>query len=164
MDLYGWVVFGHVVAVILGLGAHGGSAFAMFRVRRETDRSRMAAILEVSSSSLMVASIGILVAIVLGIVAAVMGGHFSRFWPWAAIIVLVIVIGLMTPLAGIPMNNLRRALGMTVQGDKKGDPARVPGTDEEVATALARIRPELPAGIGVVGVGILTWLMEAKPF
>ena len=164
MDLYGWVVFGHVVAVILGLGAHGGSAFAMFRVRRETDRSRMAAILEVSSSSLLVANIGLLVAIVLGIVAAVMGGHFSRFWPWAAIIVLVIVIGLMTPLAGIPMNNLRRALGMTVQGDKKGDPARVPGTDEEVATALARIRPELPAGIGVVGVGILTWLMEAKPF
>ena len=164
MDLYGWVVFGHVVAVILGLGAHGGSAFAMFRVRRETDRSRMAAILEVSSSSLIVASIGLLVAIVLGIVAAVMGGHFSRFWPWAAIIILVIVIGLMTPLAGIPMNNLRRALGMTVQGDKKGDPARVPGTDEEVATALARIRPELPAGIGVVGVGILTWLMETKPF
>ena len=164
MNLYGWVVFGHVVAVILGLGAHGGSAFAMFRVRRETDRSRMAAILEVSSSSLMVASIGLLVAIVLGIVAAVMGGHFSRFWPWAAIIVLVVVIGSMTPLAGIPMNNLRRALGMTVHGDKKGDPARVPGTVEEVATALARIRPELPAGIGVVGVGILTWLMEAKPF
>ena len=164
MDLYGWVVLGHVVAVILGLGAHGASAFAMFRVRRETDRSRMAAILEVSSSSLVVASIGLLVAIVLGIIAAVMGGHFSRFWPWAAIIVLVIVIGSMTPLAGIPMNNLRRALGMTVQGDKKGDPARVAGTDEEVATALARIRPELPAGIGVVGVGILTWLMEAKPF
>ena len=70
MDLYGWVVFGHVVAVILGLGAHGASAFAMFRVRRETDRSRMAAILDVSSSSLIVASIGLLVAIVLGIVAA----------------------------------------------------------------------------------------------
>ena len=149
MDLYGWVVFGHVVAVILGLGAHGTSAFAMFRVRRETDRTRMAAILEVSSSSLIVASI--------------MGGHFSKFWPWAAIIVLVVVIGSMTPLAGIPMSNLRRALGMAVQGDKKGDPPRVPATDEEVAAAVARIRPELPAGIGVAGVAILTWLMEAKP-
>lgn len=164
MDLYGSVVLGHVVAVILGLGAHGASAFAMFRVRRERDRARMAAILEVSSSSLFVASIGLLVAIVLGIIAAVMGGHFSRFWPWAAIIVLVIVVGSMTPLAGIPMNNLRQALGMAVQGDKKGDPPRMPGTDEEVAAALTRIRPELPTGIGVVGVGILTWLMEAHPF
>lgn len=164
MDLYGLVVFGHVVAVILGLGAHGASAFAMFRVRRETDRARMAAILEMSSSSLIAASVGLLVAIVLGIVAAVMGGHFAKFWPWAAIIVLVIVIGSMTPLAGIPMSNLRRALGMAVQGDKKGAPARVPGTDEEIAAAVANIRPELPAGIGVIGVGILTWLMEAKPF
>lgn len=164
MDLYRWVVFGHVVAVILGLGAHGASAFAMFRVRRETDRTRMAAILEVSSSSLMVASIGLLVAIVLGIVAAVMGGHFSRFWPWAAIIVLVIIIGVMTPFAGIPMNNLRRALGTGVRGDKPSDPARVPGTDDEVAAAIAKVRPEIPAAVGVVGVAILTWLMEAKPF
>lgn len=164
MDLYGWVVLGHVVAVIVGLGAHGASAFAMFRVRRETDRSRQTAILEVSSGSMAVAGIGLLVAIVLGIVAAVMGGYFSRFWPWASIIVLVVVIGAMTPLAAIPMNNLRRALGLAVQGDKKGDPPRVPATDEEVAAALAGIRPELPAGIGVAGIAALTWLMEAKPF
>ena len=164
MDLYGWVVVAHVAAVILSLGAHGASAFAMFRVRRETDRTRMAAILEVSSSSLAAAGIGLLVAIVLGIVAAVMGGQFSRFWPWAAIIVLVIVIGSMTPLAAIPMGNLRRALGLAVQGDKKGDAPRIPGTDEEVAAALGRIRPELPAAIGVTGVVVLTWLMEAKPF
>jgi hypothetical protein len=32
------------------------------------------------------------VAIVLGIVAAVSGGHFSKFWPWAAIIVTGIAI------------------------------------------------------------------------
>ena len=164
MDLYGWVVLAHVVAVILSLGAHGASAFAMFRVRRETDRTRMAAILEVSSSSLAVAGIGLVLAIVLGIVAAIMGGHFSRFWPWAAIIVLVIVIGSMTPLAGVPMGNLRRALGLAVQGAKKGDPPRAPGTDEEIAAARARIRPELPAAIGVVAVAVLTWLMEDKPF
>ncbi len=164
MDLYGWVVVAHVAAVILSLGAHGASAFAMFRVRRETDRTRMAAVLEVSSSSLAAAGIGLVLAIVLGIVAAIMGGHFSNFWPWAAIIVLVIVIGSMTPLAAKPMGNLRRALGMTVQGDRKGDLPRTSGTDEEVAAARARIRPELPAGIGVAGVVVLTWLMEARPF
>lgn len=164
MDLYGWVVLGHVVAVIVGLGAHGASAFAMLRVRRETDRARMAAVLELSASSLTVAGIGLLVAIVLGIVAAVMGGHFSSFWPWAAIIVLVIVIGSMTPLAAIPMGNLRRVLGISVRGTKPGEPAPSPGTDEEVAAALSRIRPELPAAIGIAGVAVLTWLMEAKPF
>ena len=164
MDLYGWVVFGHVVAVILAFTAHGVSAFAMFRVRRESDRARIAAVLDLSSSSLIVSSIGMLVAIVLGIVAAVMGGHFAKFWPWAAIIILVVVIGSMTPLAGMPMNNLRKVLGLSVQGDKKGIPPRIPGTDDELAAALAGIRPELPAAIGVAGIVVLSWLMRAKPF
>lgn len=33
MDLYPWIVIGHVVAVIVSFGAHGVSAFAMFRVK-----------------------------------------------------------------------------------------------------------------------------------
>ena len=164
MDLYSWVVFGHILAVILAFAGHGVSAFAMFRVRRESDRARIAAVLDLSSSSLIVASIGMLVAIVLGIVAAVMGGHFAKFWPWAAIIILVVVIGSMTPLAGMPMNNLRKVLGLSVQGDKKGIPPRIPGTDDELAAALAGIRPELPAAIGVAGIVVLSWLMRAKPF
>lgn len=164
MDLYGWVVFGHVVTVILAFAAHGVSAFAMFRIRSERDRARLAAILDLSASSLTVASIALLVAMVLGIVAAVMGGHFAKFWPWASIIVLVVVIGAMTPLAGIPMSGVRRALGLRIQGDKPTDPPRVPGTDEELAAALARVRPELPAVIGIAGIVILSWMMRAKPF
>jgi hypothetical protein len=164
VDLYPWVVFGHVFTVILALGAHGVSAYAIFRVKAERDRSRLAAILDLSASSLMVAGILILVAVVLGIVASIMGGHFSRFWPWAAIIVTVVVIGLMTPFAAIPLGGVRKALGMQVQGDKPTDPPRVPGTDAELDAAIAKVRPEIPTAAGIVGIGILIWLMEAKPF
>ncbi len=164
MSLYDVVVLGHVLTVILGFGGHGASAFVMFRVRAERDRARLATLLELSGSSIMFTSILLLVTIVLGIAAAIMGDHFAKFWPWAAISVLIVVIGLMTPLAGIPMNNVRRTLGMTTQGDKKGDPPRVPGTDEELAAVLARVRPELPAAIGIGGIAILVWLMEVKPF
>ena len=164
MDLYGGIVFCHIVAVILSFTAHGVSAFAMFRVRSERDAGRLAAILDLSAGTLAIAGIGFLIAIVLGIIAAVMGGHFQKFWPWASIIVLVVVIGLMTPLAGIPMNRVRKALGMRVQGDKPTDPQRQPGTAEELAAALAGIRPELPAAIGIGGIVVLAWLMRVKPF
>ncbi len=164
MDLYGWVVFGHIVAVILAFTGHGVSAFAMFAVRRERDRVRLAAILDLSAGSLIVSSIGLLVAIILGIAAAIMGDHFAKFWPWAAIAIVVVVIGTMTPFAGTPMNGVRKALGLKVYGDKPTDPPRIPGTDEELAAALARIRPEIPAVIGVVGIVVLAWLMRAKPF
>ena len=164
MDLYGWVVFGHIIAVILALAAHGVSAWVMFRVRVERDRTRLSAIIDLSSSSLSAAGILLVVAVVLGIAAAIMGGHFAKLWPWAAIVVLVIAFGSMTPLAAIPMNKLRAVHAVAKPGDVSGRPVGAAGTDEELAAALAAIRPESPAVIGVAGIVILAWLMRAKPF
>ncbi len=161
MDLYPWIVLGHVSLVILALGAHGVSAFSLFRARSETDRTRLAAILDLSSMSLTSAGIGLLIALVLGIIAAVMGNHFSRLWPWAAIVVTVIVIGAMTPMAAAPMNRVREALGL--RPAKKGEAPTV-GTDQELAAAQARLKPELVAAIGIGGIVLLTWMMEMKPF
>ena len=164
MDLYGWVVFGHIIAVILAFAAHGVSAWVMFRVRVERDRTRLSAILDLSSSSLSAAGILLVVAVVLGIAAAIMGGHFAKLWPWAAIVVLVIAFGSMTPLAAIPMNKLRAVLAVAKPGDISGRAVGAAGTDDELAAALAVIRPEIPAVIGVAGIVILAWLMRVKPF
>ena len=164
MDLYGWVVFAHIVTVILAFAAHGVSAWVMFRVRAERDRARLGAILDLSSSSLTVAGILLLVAVVLGIAAAIMGGHFAMLWPWAAIVVVIVAFGSMTPLAAVPMNKVRKTLAMPVPGDRTGAPAGPAGTDEELQAALSAVRPEVPAVIGVAAIVSLAWLMRAKPF
>ena len=164
MELYPWVVVGHVFFVILAFMAHGTSAFAMFRAKRESDRARLGAVLDLSSTSLGVAGVGLLFAVVLGIIAALMGGHFGRLWPWAAIGVVVVVTLSMTPMASTPMSGVKRALGMPTRDDKKGDPPRQPGTDAELAAAQARLRPEVVASIGIVALALLVWLMEMKPF
>ncbi len=161
MELYPWIVVAHVFVVILAFAAHGASAFAVFRVRASSDRAELKTLLDLSQISLMVAGIGLLVAIVLGLIAAVMGGHFSRAWPWVSIAVLVVVAGVMTPLAAGPMRELRTALG--VGTDKSGTPL-VPGSDDEIATAQRKLRPELTMVLGVVGILLLVWLMESKPF
>jgi hypothetical protein len=67
-------------------------------------------------------------------------------------------------MAARPMNEVRKALGLKVQGDKKDAPRREPDSDEVLVAAQARLRPELVATIGVVGIVLLTWMMEAKPF
>jgi hypothetical protein len=164
MDLYPWVVLGHVILVILSFGAHGVSAFAMFRARSETDRARLAAVLDLSSMSVWIAGISLLIAVALGIVAAVMGGHFSRLWPWASIVVTAVVFVAMTPMAASPMNGVRDVLGLRAPDGKAGGPARPPATDEEIAAARARLKPELVAGIGTGGIVLLVWMMEMKPF
>lgn len=164
MDLYPLVVIGHVFFVIVSFGAHGTSAFAMFQARRETDRARLAAVLDLSGASIGVAGVGLIVAVLLGIVAAIMGDHFGRLWPWASIGVVIFAIGVMTPLGANPMSGVRKALGLPGRGDKPGAPPRQPGTDAEVQAAQARLRPVPLAVIGIVAIAILVWLMEAKPF
>jgi len=163
MDIYPWVVAAHVFAVIIAFGAHGTSAFAMFQARQETDRSRLAAVLDLSGTSLVAAGIALLVAVILGIVAAIMGGHFGRLWPWASIGVVVVVFGAMTPLGANPMTALRRALGQPSRDDKGGPPPP-PAGDAELRAAQARLRPGSLAAIGIVALAVLVWLMELKPF
>lgn len=164
MDFYPWVVVAHVFFVIIAFGAHGTSAYAMFQAKRETDRARLAAVLDLSGTSLILAGIALLVAVLLGIVAAIMGNHFSRLWPWASIGVVVVAFAVMTPLGANPMSNLRSALGQPSRNDKKGAPPPPPGSDEAVRAAQARLRPDLLATVGIVAIAVLVWLMELKPF
>jgi hypothetical protein len=158
--MYPWVVIGHVAFVILAFGAHGVSAFAMFRVKAEPDRAKLAALLDLSQSALLATTVSLFIALVLGIVAAVMGNFFSQWWPWVSIVLLIGVAIAMTPLAMNPMSRVRMALGMPT----RGKPAQPAGSDADVAAARAGLQPMLVATIGVVAIAVLVWLMFAKPF
>jgi hypothetical protein len=160
MDVYPWVVAGHVFFVIVAFAAHGVSAFAMYRVKAEPDRGRLVALLDLSQSALLAAGIALLVTIVLGVVAGIMGGWFGRWWTWLSIVVLVVVVGMMTPFAANPLDRVRATLGVRNRHEKEF----APKSDEELRAAQAALRPSLVMGVGVVGIALLVWLMELKPF
>ena len=165
MELYPLVVTGHVFLVVVAFGAHGAAALAMVEVKRDTDRARLAAVLDLSTRSFSVAMWALLGAVLLGIGAMVMGGHMGRLWVWLSIAVLVAMVVLMTPLAGRPMNRVRRAVGLRSERNGPGvDPDREPLSDAELAAARAALRPGLVALVGLAGTLALVWLMEAKPF
>jgi hypothetical protein len=104
-------------------------------------------------------------AVLVGLGAMVMGGHQGRLWIWASIAVLVAMVVLMTPLAGRPMNRVRRALGLRSERNGPGvDPAREPLSDDALTAARAALRPGLVALVGLAGTLALVWLMEAKLF
>ena len=161
MEFYPWIVIGHVFLVILAFGAHGVSAFTVFRVRSAKDRTELRTLLDLSATALTVAGVMLLVAIVLGIWAAIIGGHFARLWPWAAIAVVIVVTAAMTPLAANPMRATRVALGI---GTDRSGSTLVAGSDADIAAATSKLRPEATMIIGVVGLALLVWLMEGKPF
>ncbi len=162
--MYPLIVLIHVVAIVIFAVAHAISAIAIFQVRAEPDRAKLEAILNRSAQSLMIAGIAVLVALIAGIVLGFMGNWWGQLWIWVSLVLIIVVGGAMTPLAGIPMSNVRRALGMQVGKPKPADPPPVALSDGDVAAARAALRPELVTILGVGAYAIITWLMLAKPF
>jgi small-conductance mechanosensitive channel len=164
MTLYEAIVLIHVVAIVVFAVAHIVSAVSMFQVRSTSDRAQLQAILGRSAKALTIATIAILIGFVAGLVLGFMGSWWGSLWIWVSLVLLIVVGGAMTPLAAIPMNGLRTALGMRLGRAKAGEPDPVPQDDATVAAARAALRPELVAAIGVAGFVAITWLMQAKPF
>lgn len=157
--MYHWLVLLHLVGVFGFLLAHGVSVFVVFRVRAEQEVAALRALLNLSATTLAVSYVSLLVLLAGGIGATFVGQLWSHGWPWAALGVLVAVWAAMGAQVGPAMRRLRVAVGIPAPG-KVGQP----GTADEIAAALARVRPGISAAIGFVGLALLLWLMVLKPF
>lgn len=167
MDLtphIGWIIFLHVLAAFVFVAGHGVSVFAAFQLRREHDRARMAALLDVSAQSVVAATIALLVVLATGILAGIVLQSFGRAWIWVSLVLLVVIGGLMTPLGIGHFNRIRLALGLRTRDLKEADPDPVPASDADLAAILASRRPEQLLLIGGGGFLVILWLMMFRPF
>jgi hypothetical protein len=159
-----WFKFIHIAAAFAFVAGHGVSMAMALRLRSERDPARMLAILDLSSSSLGVATIGMLVLLVAGIVDGIVAGYFGRLWIWASLIVFVVTGSLMTPLASSHFNAVRAALGQRTRMVKATDPDPVARPIDEVVAMAQGPRPMQVAVIGGGALLLLLWLMTFKPF
>jgi hypothetical protein len=167
MDLtpyIGWIVFVHVLAAFVFAAGHGVSIFVAFQVRRETDRARIAALLDISQLSVLVATIAVIVLFLAGILAGIVLNSWSKTWIWVSLVLLVAIGISMTPLGIGHFNRIRVALGQRTRDFKEGQPDPPPASDEALAAALATRRPELLLAIGGGGFVVILYLMMFKPF
>ena len=162
--MYRWLVYIHILAVLIFLLAHGGSASVTLRLRRETDRSRIAALLDLSSASLGVMYLALLVLLVAGIILGFMGKWWSLGWIWTSLALLVLTSVGMYVRSSIPFNRVRQAAGLPYFDGRRAQPAAPPASDEVVRAAAAAIRPVEAAAMGVVPIALILWLMMFKPF
>lgn len=159
-----WIIFLHVLGAFVFAAGHGVSLFVAFQARRETDRGRLAALLDVSAASLAAAMAGLLTLLATGILAGVVLQSFGRLWIWVSLVLLVVIGGLMTPLGIGYFNGIRKALGQRTRDLKDADPDPVPASEAELAAILASPRPEQLLLLGGVGFFVILWLMMFRPF
>jgi hypothetical protein len=162
-----WFVLVHVLSVLAFVLLHGASAMVALRLRSEREPARIRALLELSTASLGGATAALLVILASGIVAGIVGGWWTsgRLWLWVSV-ALFIGVGVAMSVIAVPhFDAVRRAVGLTTRGDRPGDaiPAAAPGEDD-LAALLASRRPAVSAAIGLGGLGVITWLMQFKPW
>jgi hypothetical protein len=164
MELYPWIVFGHIAGAFFFAMSHGVAAWASFRLDRERDAVRIRALLELMSESLTGVYIGLLALLIFGIWAGIYGGHFARGWIWAALILVIAIAVAMYLIATRYYGTLREAVGLRTQATKKDAPDLVPVGQPELEAIVARNPSAALAGVGFGGLLLILFLMVLKPF
>jgi hypothetical protein len=159
-----WIIFGHVLGAFMFVAGHGVSMFVVFQARKERDRARLAALLDVSGWSIGIATLGMLLLLIFGIMAGIVLGSWDKLWIWASLVLFLAIGFAMTPIGGGYLRGLRAGLGQPPRGAKPGDPAPVPVSDEELIALQASNRPELLLAIGGIGFVVILYLMMFRPF
>ncbi len=168
VNVYPWVVFVHVAALVLFFLAHGVSLGVALRLRHERDERRVRALLELSSWSMgRVTGLVLLVAFVTGILAGFLGNWWGRGWIWLSLVLFLVVATLMYPLAAKPLHAIRAAAGVGAAppfgfGDRKPHDVG-PADPAELGRLLDRYDPRPMVALSVGAVLVIAWLMLVKP-
>lgn len=159
--MYNWIIYAHIAAAFAFLIAHGVSAFAALRLRRETNIERIRALLDLSSSTLGVLYGALLILLLTGIAGGFVGSWWSQGWIWASLVIVFLIVVLMYVRGTTYYAKVREAVGLPVYGRESNSPMK---SESEVAELLKSSRPLELLGIGGAGLLILLWLMVFKPF
>ena len=162
--IYSWVKFLHILGASGFLLAHGGSANAAFRLRREQSVERVRAVLELSSAAFNAMYGSLLVLLVAGVITGFLGHWWGSGWIWVSILVLLGTAVAMFFLATGYFNKVRRAVGLSWFDAKGSHPAEPPLPQDPLASLLDAVRPIEFAVLGLLPIALILWLMVFKPF
>ena len=159
-----WLVFLHVLSALTFFLAHGTSAAMAFRVRRETDFSRIRAMLDLSMSTTSGMAIAFVALGLTGIILPFLVGIWNKGYIWVSIVLMLFVAIYMAWFNETHYKKLRRLVGLPYMKGNKTFPAESPSSPEEVAAHLKKSSVTSLVVTGYVVPVIVLWLMIFKPF
>jgi hypothetical protein len=163
--MYQFLVFVHLLGVFGFLLAHGVSAAVGISLRKERDLVRIRALLDLSSWSLRAFYVSVLLLLGGGIAAGFVGHWWGEGWIWAALGVLIVMMGAMYGMASPYYNRVRQSVGaQTYDQMRKGVEPAPALSAQDLEPLLRSARPLLVVVVGAVGLLVILWLMVLKPF
>ena len=159
-----WLIFLHTLSAITFFLAHGTSMAMAFQIRKETDFSRIRALLDLSFSTIIVAFSAFLVMGLTGLIMPFILKIWNKGWIWASIVLMVIVFLQMVFMNEKRYKHLRTMVGLPymIRGDRF--PAEEPASQAEVEAYIKKLQVTDLVVVGYVIPMIVLWLMVFKPF
>lgn len=162
--MYSWLIFLHVLGVFGFLMAHGVSASVAFALRRERNRDRIRALLDVSGSSIGVLHGSVLILLISGIAGGFIGSWWNKGWIWVSLGLLIATYIFMGAAGSGYYARIRKAVGLAYMQGFQQMPPTEPADDAEINVMLNQSRPVVLAVVGYVSLAIIALLMVVKPF
>ena len=159
-----WLVFIHVLSAITFFLAHGAAAAMVFRVRSETDFTRIRAMLDLSISTVKLYFLSFLIMGLTGLIMPFMIHIWNQVWVWLSIVLILFVAIWMSLVNEKQIKQLRRLVGLPYMQRNKEYPAEPPSSPEAVAALLKSINPIQWVLVGYGIPAVVLWLMIFKPF
>ena len=159
-----WFVFLHVLSAITFFLAHGAAAAMVFKVRSETDFTRIRAMLDLGVSTFKAYMLSFTIMGLTGLIMPFMIHIWDKGYIWLSIILILFVVVWMGLVNEKQFKDLRRLVGLPYMKGSKDFPAEPPASPEEVAALLKKINPTQWALVGYGIPAVVLWLMIFKPF
>jgi len=152
--MYRFWLFVHIGGLLLFVAGHGMSAAAGMRLRRERDPTRMAALLDASASARGSTYAGMALLGAGGLADAFLGHWWSAGWVWMSVGAFLAMAGILVALAIPYYRRLRQAVTRAASG----------GGGEEIERLAQSPVPLTVLLVGLIGLGVILWLMVFEPF
>ena len=153
---YRWVVYLHILSVLVFLSTHGVSMVVLYRIRAERDRKKILDLITLSGETTLPMYISLGAIVLTGILAGLKLKSFREWWIWVAIVLLLAIVGLMTAIAKPYFNRIKAACEVR--------PSGVPRvSDQELGEILGAPTVGLISAIGVIGLLVILYLMVFQP-
>ena len=164
LSLVPWLVFLHVLSVITFFLGHGTSVAMAFQLRKETDFARIRAMLDLSSSTLIMMGVAFLIMGLTGLIMPFILKLWSKGWIWASIVLMTIVFVQMALMNDKRYKTLRKLVGLPYMQGNKNLPAEPPASQSEVEAHIKNLNVYELLAVGYGIPMIVLWLMVFKPF
>jgi hypothetical protein len=126
-----WLVFIHVLSAITFFLAHGAAAAMVFKVRSETDFTRIRAMLDLSVSTFQAYMLSFTVMGLTGLTIPFLIHIWNRVWIWLSIVLILFVVVWMGVVNEKQIKQLRRLVGLPYMQGFNEFPAEPPSSKND---------------------------------